>query len=67
MGFRNFQEFNMALIAKQCWPFIHEPNSLWVKIKELQIGDPQSNDRLIWPMEKKRKKYDEIWLSLDTL
>ncbi|KAM1179951.1 hypothetical protein ACFX2J_018927 [Malus domestica] len=32
MGFRNVQEFNLALIANQCWRIIHEPSSLWVKV-----------------------------------
>ena len=32
MGFRNFKDFNIALLAKQCWWLIHEPDSLWAQV-----------------------------------
>lgn len=32
LGFRRFINFNDALLAKQCWRFIHEPDSLWAKL-----------------------------------
>ncbi|KAM2075160.1 hypothetical protein ACFX1T_038088 [Malus domestica] len=32
MGFRSFREFNDALLAKQCWRLICEPNSLWARV-----------------------------------
>ncbi|KAI5313939.1 hypothetical protein L3X38_043115 [Prunus dulcis] len=32
MGFRNLHEFNLALLAKQCWRILMEPQSLWVKV-----------------------------------
>ncbi|CAN6587433.1 unnamed protein product [Malus baccata var. baccata] len=32
MGFRNFQEFNDALLAKQCWRLIADPDSLWAQV-----------------------------------
>ncbi|KAM0982143.1 hypothetical protein ACFX2A_015403 [Malus domestica] len=32
MGFRNLQEFNVALLVKQCWRIINELDSFWVKV-----------------------------------
>ncbi|CAN6545401.1 unnamed protein product [Malus baccata var. baccata] len=32
LGFRNFQEFNDALLAKQCWRLVSDPNSLWARV-----------------------------------
>ena len=32
LGFRKFQDFNVALLAKQCWRLISEPNSLWARV-----------------------------------
>lgn len=32
MGFRNLKEFNVTLLAKQCWRLIHDPNSLWAQV-----------------------------------
>ena len=29
---RNFEAFNDALLAKQCWRLITEPNSLWARV-----------------------------------
>ncbi|KAM2964592.1 hypothetical protein FF2_022358 [Malus domestica] len=31
LGFRNFQDFNDALLVKQCWRLILNPNSLWAQ------------------------------------
>lgn len=30
IDFGNLHEFNLALLAKQCWRIIHEPDLLWV-------------------------------------
>lgn len=32
MGFREFEAFNLALLAKQCWRIITNPDDFWVKM-----------------------------------
>ena len=32
MGYRNFNDFNDALLVKQCWRLIQQPNSLWASV-----------------------------------
>lgn len=32
MGFSNFSDFNDALLAKQCWRLVMDPNSLWAQV-----------------------------------
>ncbi|XP_024195789.1 uncharacterized mitochondrial protein AtMg00310-like [Rosa chinensis] len=32
IGFREFNTFNKALLAKQCWRILKNPNALWVKV-----------------------------------
>ena len=32
MGFRDFHEFNLALLARQCWRLITKPNHLWANV-----------------------------------
>ena len=32
LGLRCFVEFNDALLAKQCWRLVMEPNSLWASV-----------------------------------
>ncbi|CAN6568827.1 unnamed protein product [Malus baccata var. baccata] len=64
LGLRSFEVFNDALLAKQCWRLIEEPNSLWGLVLKarsefeailgIHIGDPLLRDRLVWPLDKKR-------------
>lgn len=32
LGFKSFVDFNDALLAKQCWRLINEPNSIWALV-----------------------------------
>ncbi|KAL6184476.1 hypothetical protein ACLB2K_045877 [Fragaria x ananassa] len=32
LGFRDLHQFNMSLLAKQCWRLVEEPNSLWASV-----------------------------------
>lgn len=32
MGFKDFEEFNLSLLAKQCWRFLNSPDDFWVKM-----------------------------------
>ncbi|KAA3467059.1 reverse transcriptase [Gossypium australe] len=32
MGFKEFEAFNLAMLAKQSWRMIAEPRPLWVKV-----------------------------------
>ncbi|KAB2621987.1 hypothetical protein D8674_024169 [Pyrus ussuriensis x Pyrus communis] len=51
LGFRNFQEFNDALLAKHfLQPFIS--GETMQAIEETPLGDLSRNDRLIWDLSK---------------
>jgi hypothetical protein len=42
MGFRDFQSFNLAMLAKQVWRLIDEPNSLCARVLQAKYY-PQGN------------------------
>jgi hypothetical protein len=40
MGFRDFHSFNLAMLAKQVWRLINEPESLCVKVLRVKYYPP---------------------------
>ncbi|KAM2515187.1 hypothetical protein PS1_027750 [Malus domestica] len=54
LGFRNFKSFNDALLAKQCWKLIMEPNFLWASVLKAKclpncsFLDAQKGSRASW-------------------
>ncbi|VVA33995.1 PREDICTED: reverse mRNAase [Prunus dulcis] len=53
LGFRDLSNFNLALLAKQSWRIILNPQAAWVKILKsircIPIGHSSRPDRLVWP------------------
>lgn len=54
MGFRNLKDFNLALLAKQRWRLIHDPDSLWARVLKEQyfpnvsFVEPKKGGRAYW-------------------
>lgn len=59
MGFRNLEEFNNSLLAKQAWNLIHNPSSLWASILKQQYY-PNST----FLQAKKGAASSWVWASL---
>lgn len=59
MGFRNLEEFNISLLAKQAWNLIHNPSSLWARILQQQYY-PNST----FLQAKKGAASSWVWASL---
>ncbi|VVA33480.1 PREDICTED: reverse mRNAase [Prunus dulcis] len=38
-------EFNLALLEKQCWRFLHKPNTLWAQVASLKSVEGVEIDR----------------------
>lgn len=32
LGFKDFEHFNLVVLAKQCWRLIHNPSNLWARV-----------------------------------
>ncbi|CAN1154439.1 Putative ribonuclease H protein At1g65750, partial [Linum perenne] len=59
LGFKNFRLFNLALLAKQGWRIINNPDHLWVRmLKGLYFKDTDFLNA------KKGKRASWIWASL---
>ena len=37
MGFKEFNCMNLALLAKQAWRLMHEPEAFWVRTVEVNL------------------------------
>ncbi|KAJ9184618.1 hypothetical protein P3X46_004327 [Hevea brasiliensis] len=59
MGFKDFEKFNLAYLAKQVWRLITNPSSLWAKITK-GLYFPYSS---IW-QAKKSWRSSWVWNSL---
>lgn len=66
LGFRKFQDFNDALLAKQCWRLIHNLNSLWAWILKARYCphtsflDVKLGSRASWAWESLLACYDVL-------
>lgn len=59
LGFKDLQDFNVALLAKQFWRMVKDPNSLWAQVLKASYF-PKSS-----PWEAKRGSSPSwIWTSL---
>ena len=52
LGFKDFTLMNLALLAKQAWRIINNPNSLWVRFSKAVYFPTSTHWRL-----KRRKEY----------
>ncbi|OMO64639.1 reverse transcriptase [Corchorus capsularis] len=53
LGFRDFEAFNLALLAKQCWRLIHNQDSLCFRLFKGEVAD-------IMDFEERRWRIDEL-------
>ncbi|CAN1744197.1 LINE-1 retrotransposable element ORF2 protein [Linum perenne] len=59
MGFRNFEDFNLAFLAKMGWKILTQPESLWVRLLKA-LYFPNSD----FMMAKKGSKTSWLWNSI---
>jgi hypothetical protein len=62
MGFRDLQRFNLAMLAKQCWRLLCEPESLCAQV--LRAKYFRSEDLLNAELKGSSYTWQSIWTGI---
>ena len=65
LGFKDFELFNLAMLAKQAWRLLQNPDSLTARVLKVYIIQPQTSSRPSW--EATLARFGVPLLRLETL